>query len=183
MEINKRRLKEIRQKEAKRREEERQRNESRSERYAHELIFAASNDKGKTFHSQITLGSKMHEYSIHPQIAAAGENVYVTGKDDSNIFLTSSKDNGKIFGSMVELNSNGKSDELQIAAVGNNVYVIWLRKLPTRQEAARQRDQYEQQRQTKQKERRRPQAKRLDEKSSTQKELKPGEIPEAVRID
>ena len=68
--------------------------------------------------------------SSNPQIAASGNNVYVTWYDDtpgnSDIFFAVSNNNGISFGTPINLSNNtGGSSSPQIAAIGNNVYVTW----------------------------------------------------------
>jgi hypothetical protein len=79
--------------------------------------------------------SRDNSTSEFPQIAASGNNVYVVweeedDKDDTNgnkeIYFTSSLDGGSTFGSIKNLSeTNGTSEFPQIAASGNNVYVVW----------------------------------------------------------
>ena len=70
--------------------------------------------------------------SRDPQIAASGNNVYVTWEDDdtpagnNDIFFRASNNNGTSFGPPINLSNNtGFSFDPQIAASGNNVYVTW----------------------------------------------------------
>jgi hypothetical protein len=64
-------------------------------------------------------------------IATSGNNVYVTWwtnkSGDSDVMFKASNDGGKTFGSKINLsNSPGiRSDNAEIAASGNNVYVSW----------------------------------------------------------
>jgi hypothetical protein len=70
-----------------------------------------------------------------PQVAAYGNNVYVVWREpptpqsmanEGDIFFRSSTDGGKTFGKAKNLSNNaGNSIEPQIAAYGNNVYVVW----------------------------------------------------------
>ena len=68
--------------------------------------------------------------SFNPQIAASGNNVYVTWHDNStgnfDIFFRASNNNSTSFGTQINLSNNtGFSLNPQIAASGNNVYVTW----------------------------------------------------------
>jgi len=71
--------------------------------------------------------------STNPEVAAAGNNVYVVWSNtngttgaDSDIFFSSSSDNARTFGEPINLsNSNGNSTNAEVAASGNNVYVVW----------------------------------------------------------
>ena len=64
-------------------------------------------------------------------LAAAGENLYVTWwsneSGDFEVFFKASTDGGKMFGPKIDLsNSKGVvSNNAQIAASGNNVYITW----------------------------------------------------------
>ena len=71
--------------------------------------------------------------STNPKVAAAGNNVYAvwsntngTTNADPDIFFSSSSDNARTFDEPINLsNSNGNSTNPEIAASGNNVYVVW----------------------------------------------------------
>ena len=69
-------------------------------------------------------------FSSDPQMAVSGSNVYVAWEDFTlrnwEIFFRSSNDNGASFSSKVNLSNNdGESARPQIAASGNNMYVVW----------------------------------------------------------
>jgi hypothetical protein len=69
-------------------------------------------------------------FSSNPQITAFGSNVYVVWRDNSSgnndIYFSASADNGTSFNSIENLSNNvGRSDNPQIAAVGDSVYVVW----------------------------------------------------------
>src|SRR5437867_4206393 len=81
----------------------------------HNLIFNLSNNTG---------------HSEHPKVAVDGNNVYVVWADDTfgtrDIYFRKSTDNGCTFGETIDIsNLNGGSVDPQIAASGNNVYVLW----------------------------------------------------------
>ncbi len=73
-------------------------------------------------------------------MATSGNNVYVTwwsnksGNDE--VMFKSSTDGGKIFGDKINLSnsSNSDSQDAQIAASGNNVYVTWWERNQTSNE-------------------------------------------------
>jgi hypothetical protein len=73
-------------------------------------------------------------------IATSGNNVYVTWwtnkSGDSEVMFKASNDAGKTFGSKINLsNSPGiRSDNAEIAASGNNVYVSWWERNQTANE-------------------------------------------------
>lgn len=96
-----------------------------------DILFRASNDNGATFGPTVNLGEKGISY--RPAVAASGNNVYVAGlndptpADDSQgpeLNIVASRDNGRSFGSAVNI-SSGQADYPKLAAVGNNVYVAW----------------------------------------------------------
>ncbi len=72
--------------------------------------------------------------SVYPQTAASKNNVYVVWSEstqnstDNNydIYFKASSDGGKTFGRTINLSNNPSfSEHPQIAAVENNVYVVW----------------------------------------------------------
>ena len=96
---------------------------------SNDIFFAVSNNNGTSFGTPINLSNNTGS-SEHPQIAASGNNVYVTWDDDTpgieDIFFAVSNNNGVSFGTPINIsNSTGGSFLPQIAAVGNNVYVTW----------------------------------------------------------
>jgi hypothetical protein len=116
-----------------------------------EVMFRASNDSGKTFADKINLSQSPNVNSFHPNVAASGNNVHVSLHDarsgSLDTFVRTSADSGKTFGPLISIKGTGtmpqKSDVLtdpkfikdaientQIAASGNNVYVVsWDKKL------------------------------------------------------
>jgi hypothetical protein len=73
-------------------------------------------------------------------IATSGNNVYIawwnnkTGNDE--VMFRASTDNGKIFGEKMNLSNtpNAESQDAEIAAAGNNVYVSWWERNQTSNE-------------------------------------------------
>ena len=71
--------------------------------------------------------------STSPEVAASGNNVYVVWSDtngvkgkDRDIFFSSSDDNATTFDNPINLSNNiGNSMNPEVAASGNNVYVVW----------------------------------------------------------
>jgi len=73
-----------------------------------EIMFKASTDGGKTFGPKINLSNSTGIDSERPQIAAAGNNVYVSWWERANAtsnepVMRISTDNGKTFGEMIML--------------------------------------------------------------------------------
>src|SRR5215212_9840061 len=104
------------------------------------ILFRASIDDGNTFKKIKSLSNSA--FKSYPKIAAFENSAYVVWNvgivDDSNrednnannindgIFFTKSFDRGNSFSDTIKLNSDQNSiGESQIAAYGNNVYVVW----------------------------------------------------------
>ena len=76
-----------------------------------EVMFRTSNDGGATFANKINLSNTTGAESEDPSIAASGKNVYVTWWERNQTANTPvmkiSNDNGKTFGLLIKLASNG----------------------------------------------------------------------------
>jgi hypothetical protein len=112
----------------------------------YEVMFKASNDSGQTFSDKINLSNSTNGISVDADIAATGNNVYVTFADNrtgfADAYMITSNDNGKTFNPAVMLTDNTNSTvtnktsqmnsynvkippyELKVAAEGNNVYSL-----------------------------------------------------------
>jgi hypothetical protein len=104
----------------------------------YDIFIKKSIDGGLTFGKEINL-SHNPGFSEHPQIAASGNNVYVVWIDNSpvigssetsenkKILLRKSVDQGDTFGETSTLSGTNNVDSFnqEIAAAGNNVYVVW----------------------------------------------------------
>jgi hypothetical protein len=113
----------------------------------YEVMFKASDDGGQTFGDKINLSNSTNGTSVEADIAASGDNVYVTYADNktgtADAYIRVSDDNGKTFGPEVKLtNSSSLANktlapenasygenkatpyELKVAAQGDNVYVL-----------------------------------------------------------
>ena len=104
------------------------------------ILFRASTDDGNTFKKIKSLSN--NAFKSYPKIAAFENSAYVvwnvgiigdSNRGDNNannintgIFFTKSFDSGNSFSDTIKLNSKRNSiGESQIAAYGNNVYVVW----------------------------------------------------------
>ena len=73
----------------------------------------------------------VEESEENTEIAASGNNVYVTSWDKKTgnweVFLSASHDNGQTFGDTINLSNtkDAKSDRAWLEAEGDNVYVSW----------------------------------------------------------
>jgi hypothetical protein len=110
----------------------------------YEVMFKASNDNGQTFGDKINLSNSTNGTSVEADVAAAGNNVYVTYADNKTgvamAYLRASTDNGQTFGPDIPLTDPLENPmagaqteeqleklykyELNVAASGNNVYVV-----------------------------------------------------------
>jgi len=94
-----------------------------------DIFFRASQDNGATLGPIINLSDNVGN-SQHPQIAVSENNVYVVWEDyttgKGQILLRISNDEGKTFGSLINLSSDVEHSQApQIAVSNNNVYVVW----------------------------------------------------------
>jgi hypothetical protein len=98
------------------------------------ISFVASVDSGETFKKEKSISNSA--FKSYPKIAAFGDSVFMTWNvgiigdnsdfDNTGIFFTKSLDTGNSFSDTMKLNSNWNSvGESQVAAYGNNVYVVW----------------------------------------------------------
>jgi hypothetical protein len=92
-------------------------------------FFRAGNHNGTSFGPTINL-SPGTGWSQNPQIAAIGNSVYAVWQDNSsgsfNILFRASFNNGASFGPIINLDSLRLDSTIpQVAASGNNVYVVW----------------------------------------------------------
>ena len=88
-----------------------------------------SKNNGTSFGTPINISNNTGD-SFFPQIAAIGNNVYVTWQDNTpgnfDIFFAASTNNGTSFGTPLNVsNSICNSGVPQIAVLGNNVYLTW----------------------------------------------------------
>jgi hypothetical protein len=77
-----------------------------------DIMFRASTDGGKTFGEKINLSNTSNVDSVDREIAASGSNVFVAwwergNQTNNEAVMKISTDNGKTFGPMLKLASNG----------------------------------------------------------------------------
>ena len=94
-----------------------------------EILFRASNDNGNTF-GEIKNISNNAGSSSNPEISASDDAVYITWTDNTignvEVFFAASTNGGGSFSSPINLSDTaGTSYRVQIAAVGDKVYVAW----------------------------------------------------------
>jgi hypothetical protein len=94
-----------------------------------DVYFKKSSDNGCTFNRATNLGIG-EGGSLDPKMAISKENIYIiweqTPGNNGAIFFTRSSDNGASFETVKNLGNNtGFNGFPQIAASGNNVYVVW----------------------------------------------------------
>jgi len=100
------------------------------------ILFSASHNDGDTFVVEKENLSSSSKIGIpqFPQIATAGDNVYVVWQDFNivdfpptlDVFFSKSNDEGLTFSDGLNLNElSVSSSNPQVAAAGDNVYVVW----------------------------------------------------------
>ena len=94
-----------------------------------DIIYRKSTDKGTTFDDAENLSNNPGN-STDPLITAHRNNVYVIWTDDTtgnaDIIFRKSSDYGNNFNRTINLSrNNGSSISPQLAAIDNNVYVVW----------------------------------------------------------
>ena len=92
-------------------------------------MFRASKDNGNTF-GEIRNISNNARSSSNPEISASDDAVYITWTDNTienvEVFFAASTNGGGSFSSPINLSDTaGTSYRVQIAAVGDKVYVAW----------------------------------------------------------
>jgi hypothetical protein len=100
----------------------------------YEIFFKKSSNGGNSFGEKIRLSDNIG-FSEHPQMASENKNVYVVWADDTNankqIYFKKSNNEGNSFGEeMLLSDSNSNSYNQEISSFGDNVYIVWLEKIP-----------------------------------------------------
>ena len=95
-----------------------------------DIYIAISDNGGATFSAPQLLSIDSPLASSTPQIATAGNNVYVAWMDlspgNQEIFFRASHDNGRTFTDQRNLSTHpGSSTDPQLSSSGDNVYVVW----------------------------------------------------------
>lgn len=95
------------------------------------ILFKRSTDGGKTFDNAIALSGNAPSAVFNPKLSSEGNNVFVVWQGDSNsgnqdILMRKSTDNGKTFGSVINLsNDHTGSGNPEINVNASSVYVVW----------------------------------------------------------
>jgi hypothetical protein len=99
------------------------------------IVLRNSDNGGNTFEKAISL-SKNNPFAFFPKITTQGNNVYASwitiyGKGTENgtteVAFAKSVDKGTTFGKPINLTNNAKiSFNLELAAEGNDVYLVWI---------------------------------------------------------
>jgi hypothetical protein len=100
----------------------------------YEIFFKKSSDRGNSFGEKVRLSDNIG-FSEHPQMSAESKNVYVVWADDTKgnkqIYFKKSDNGGNSFGGQMLLSdSNSNSYNQEISSFGDNVYIVWLEKIP-----------------------------------------------------
>src|SRR5438093_4704291 len=97
-----------------------------------DVFFKVSDDYGSSFSGPVQISTGPGK-TIEANIAVTGSDVYVVWSkrvsheyDNTDVFFASSHDNGKTFGTVLNLASGPNVNHFdRISAVGNKVYVLW----------------------------------------------------------
>ena len=94
-----------------------------------DIYFRKSTNYGCSFDDAVNIGNQSGG-SVDPQIAVSGKNLYVvwehSPENNGAVFFTRSTDNGATFEKIKNIGNNtGYNGFPQLAASGNNVYLIW----------------------------------------------------------
>jgi hypothetical protein len=100
----------------------------------YEIFFKKSSDDGNSFGERIQVSDNIG-FSEHPQMASENNNVYVVWADDTTvnkqIYFKKSNNGGNSFGEQMLLSEgNSNAFNQEISSFGDNVYVVWLEKVP-----------------------------------------------------
>lgn len=96
-----------------------------------EIILRASTDGGETFSSESKARlTNTASALLSPKVSSSGNHVYVVWieKDNSgksDVHFRGSYNSGSSFGDIENISNSGAAAEAQIAASGNNIYVVW----------------------------------------------------------
>jgi hypothetical protein len=95
----------------------------------YDILIRKSNDGGVTYGGVVNLSNNTG-LSEHPQIAVSGNNVYVVWVDNTSgnreIYFVRSTDGGVTYSKITNLSMDTTdSHNQEIAAFGDNVYVVW----------------------------------------------------------
>jgi len=102
----------------------------------YDIYFKKSLDNGSTFSKSINLSNNIG-FSEHPQIAVSKNGIFIVWADNTNsnninILFSRSLDNGTTFSEPINLSNNSKnSNNQEISASDENVYVVWQETDPT----------------------------------------------------
>jgi hypothetical protein len=101
----------------------------KSNKNNYDIFFIKSEDNGYTFSKPINLSNNTG-FSEHPQIAVSKNGIFIVWADNTNsnnteIMFTKSEDNGTTFSKVINLSNNSNSNNVEISAFDENVYVVW----------------------------------------------------------
>ena len=96
----------------------------------YDVYFMKSKDKAETFDASLNISNNAG-FSEHPQIAVSKNGIFIVWVDntDSNnteIMFVKSEDGGKSFSQPIKVSNSFKnSNNVEISAAGQNVYLVW----------------------------------------------------------
>ncbi|MGE3859482.1 MAG: sialidase family protein [Nitrososphaeraceae archaeon] len=95
------------------------------------IMIKSSSDGGITFNEPINLSTTTNSNSINPQLAATADELFVVWqeqiKDQFDVFLTKSSDDGITFNEPINLSTTTNSNSInpQLAATADELFVVW----------------------------------------------------------
>ena len=101
---------------------------------SNEIFYRHSNNTGESFRGVSELSKTRSvdgESALYPRMSAVANNVYVVWQDkvsgSNEVFLRESNDEGNKFSGIKNLSRNNTGDSItpRIAALGDNVFVVW----------------------------------------------------------
>ncbi len=101
-----------------------------------DTFFRVGSHNGTSFGPIVNLSNDT-AYSLNPQIAASGSNVYAVWQDNATTsyktYFRASSNYGSSFAPTINLGTTARVDETnpQVATSSNNVYVVWLESAKT----------------------------------------------------
>lgn len=89
------------------------------------IILRASSDAGETFGGPVTIAADGIHPESYPKVAAYGSGVHVAWVAEDGVYYAKSSDGGATFSEASKLSGDETAGEAQVAAYGDNVYVVW----------------------------------------------------------
>lgn len=94
----------------------------------YDIFVKSSRDRGDSFEGNIVNLSNNAGFSEHPQLAVSGNNTYVAWADDPSVrreIMFAKSTDGISYTDLAALSGSGDSYNVEMAAFGSNVYLVW----------------------------------------------------------